>query len=182
MATNEYLNNKDFEATILRFLQAKKNKTKYELITEDLKNTCERKKSRKQKVGETELLLEANLKLLDLANVEFRESQKLLAFEFYTLSDRVVRYAKFNLIDIEDAIQEGVIICFEKVDRFEPKKGKAFNYMTTCVFNHLRQMYRTARNYGELKKKYHDFMQIQIETRIVKGNSKSAHNSNNNKN
>jgi DNA-directed RNA polymerase specialized sigma subunit len=166
--TTEYLNNKVFEFIINRFLQAKKNRAKYELITEDLRFTCVRKKSRKQKCGETELLLSANEQLLDVAKIEMQESQKQLAVAFYTLSENIVRYAKFNLIDAEDAIQEGVMICFEKIDRFDPKKGKAFNYMTTCILNHFRQMYRTARNYNELKKKYHEFMQIRMETRIVK--------------
>src|SRR5690606_33927224 len=92
----------------------------------------------------------------------YHESQKELANAFYTLSENIVRYAKFNLIDQDDAIQEGVMICFEKIDRFDPQKGKAFNYMTTCILNHFRQLYRTARNYNELKKKYLDFMQSQL--------------------
>ena len=167
--TTEYLNNKTFDSIIIRLLQSKKNKAKYELITESLKLTCQRKKARKQKCGDTELLLNANEQLLDIAGLELQNSQKQLAVAFYTLSENIVRYAKFNLIDPEDAIQEGVMICFEKIDRFDPKKGKAFNYMTTCVLNHLRQMYRTSRNYNELKKKYHEFMEIKMETRIVKG-------------
>lgn len=93
----------------------------------------------------------------------FDDAQKELATAFYTLSENIVRYAKFNLIDQDDAIQEGVMICFEKIDRFDPAKGKAFNYMTTCILNHFRQLYRTARNYNELKKKYHDFMQTQVD-------------------
>lgn len=57
------------------------------------------------------------------------------------------------------------MICFEKVDRFNPnyigkngQKAKAFNYLTTCCLNHYRQLYRTAKNYIELKKRYQDFI------------------------
>ena len=96
-----------------------------------------------------------------VVSINYVEMQRQLAMAFYTLSENIVRYAKFNLIDQDDAIQEGVMICFEKIDRFDPQKGKAFNYMTTCILNHFRQMYRTARNYNELKKRYLDFMQIQ---------------------
>jgi hypothetical protein len=61
-----------------------------------------------------------------------------------------------------------VMICFEKIDRFDPRKGKAFNYMTTCILNHFRQLYRTARNYNELKKKYLKHLQIVVSRTIVK--------------
>jgi DNA-directed RNA polymerase specialized sigma24 family protein len=70
-------------------------------------------------------------------------------------------------------VQEGVMICFEKIDRFDPKKGKAFNYMTTCVLNHFRQLYRTARNYNELKRKYLDFVQLQFDQKLPPLKTKS---------
>jgi DNA-directed RNA polymerase specialized sigma24 family protein len=79
------------------------------------------------------------------------------------------------LIDQDDAVQEGVMICFEKIDRFDPKKGKAFNYMTTCILNHFRQLYRTARNYNELKRKYLDFIQIQLDQKIPALKTKSLY-------
>ena len=98
-----------------------------------------------------------------------------LTIAFYLLSENIVRYRKFNLIDADDAIQEGVMICFEKVDRFDPSKGKAFNYMTTCIINHFRQLYRTARNYNELKKKYQDHLSVSMEQsqRQIKGTYKN---------
>ncbi|RTK97528.1 MAG: hypothetical protein EKK64_01190 [Neisseriaceae bacterium] len=104
---------------------------------------------------------------------EYKEIQDLLAIAFYTLSQNIVRYAKFNLIDQDDAVQEGVMICFEKIDRFDSQKGKAFNYMTTCILNHFRQQYRTARNYNELKRKYLDFAISQMDKRILSGNKKN---------
>lgn len=160
MAT-EYLNNKNFEKIISRFQEAKRERAKYELIIEDIRETAVRTAKRnKYRSPES---WEASVAAYEIVTRRFDDAQKELATAFYTLSENIVRYAKFNLIDQDDAIQEGVMICFEKIDRFDPAKGKAFNYMTTCILNHFRQLYRTARNYNELKKKYHDFMQTQVD-------------------
>lgn len=162
MATTEYLNNKSFENLIVKFQQAKKENVKYKMFIDDIKNTEQRTLTRgKYKKPEAWSNIEIVYKTVKL---DFDEVQDELALAFYTLSRNIVRYAKFNLIDQDDAIQEGVMICFEKIDRFDPKKGKAFNYTTTCILNHFRQLYRTARNYNELKKKYLDFLQMQINS------------------
>src|SRR5688572_996449 len=91
---------------------------------------------------------------------EYNEAQTELATLFYLLAENIIRAFKFRLIEYEDALQEGVMICFDKLDRFNPnyrgkngQKAKAFNYMTTCTLNHYKQLYRSAKNYGELKKK-----------------------------
>ena len=170
MAT-EYLNNKSFEKLIFRFQKAKKDFLKYKLFLEDISQTEEKmignSKYSSPKVWQT--VKEENIGVCS----EYREVQDLLAIAFYTLSQNIVRYAKFNLIDQDDAIQEGVMICFEKIDRFDAQKGKAFNYMTTCILNHFRQQYRTARNYNELKRKYLDFAISQMDKRILSNNKKN---------
>ena len=53
-------------------------------------------------------------------------------------------------------------IGFESAEKFDPQKGKAFNYMTTCILNHFRQLWRSARNYQELKKRYNDIIQLKF--------------------
>ena len=98
----------------------------------------------------------------------YKDYQQQLAAAFYLLSENIANWAKFSGIDIDDAIQEGVLICFEKIDRFDPRKGKAFNYMSTCILNHYRQLYRGARNYNELKKRYHRFLQEKFESVIIR--------------
>lgn len=170
--TTEYLNNSKFESVIVRFQNSKKQKCKYEICINDLEGAI----SRGNKSESVAAKLEKFSKLYREANSAYSESQGQLAMAFLTLSENIVRYAKFNLIDIDDAIQEGVVICFEKIDRFDPKKGKAFNYMTTCILNHMRQLYRTARNYTELKRKYQDFLQTQVEKVLLK---QKLNNSNN---
>ena len=71
------------------------------------------------------------------------------------------------------------MICFEKVDRFDPSKGKAFNYMTTCILNHFKQLYRSARNYNDLKRRYSDFVQLKFEQNLpyINRNFKKHNNS-----
>lgn len=166
--SREYLNNRAFENIIATFQRSKRLKVRYDLIIEDISGRIKRKRRRKRPTDFDKKLLKINqIKMAQVVG-EYEESEKLLAAAFYTLSENIVRYAKFNLIDQDDAIQEGVVICFEKIDRFNPDKGKAFNYMTTCILNHFRQLYRTARNYNELKKKYHDFLQQQLNITIMR--------------
>jgi DNA-directed RNA polymerase specialized sigma24 family protein len=117
---NEYINNRIFEATILRFKEAEKNK-------------------------------QENLE-------EYVEAQQELSKLFYILAENLIRAYKFQLIEKEDALQEGVMICFEKLDKFKPELGKAFNYYTTCTLNHFRQLYRNAKGYSEFRQRYQNHM------------------------
>jgi DNA-directed RNA polymerase specialized sigma subunit len=164
---NEYLNNRTFESIIQAFQYHKRQKQRYELILSDLRETHNRRMSKYQD-DEKKSPLEENQKYYQEACNNFTDYQEQLAYAFYVLSENIANYAKFNGIDIDDAIQEGVLICFEKIDRFDPRKGKAFNYMTTCILNHFRQLYRSARNYNELKKRYHGFLQEKLETMIMR--------------
>lgn len=159
---SEYLNNKAFEGIISKFQDAKRERQRVEMIIEDTRD-------RERRRGRTDPRLEARTEHLHEIMNHFHLAQADLATAFYILSENIVRYAKFNLIDADDAIQEGVLICFEKIDRFDPSKGKAFNYMTTCILNHFRQLYRTARNYNELKRKYHDFLRDTMDAIAMGG-------------
>jgi len=160
--SNEYLNNKTFEAIIEAFQNSKKQKMRCELILKDLGETHERR-VRMKITGKFDALdtQKARHKTACECYVGYQEQ---LAYAFYLLSENIANYARFSGIDIDDAIQEGVLICFEKIDRFDPRKGKAFNYMTTCILNHYRQIYRSIRNYNELKKRYHSHLQDKFET------------------
>lgn len=104
---------------------------------------------------------------------DFERSQKVLAEAFYILAENIIRAFKFQMIDRDDMLQEGVMICFEKLNRFDPNyttangtKSKAFNYFTTCTLNHFRQLYRTAKNYKQLKERYYDFLNKKNQDRI----------------
>jgi DNA-directed RNA polymerase specialized sigma subunit len=160
--STEYLNNKIFEEIIIRFQYTKRERTKYQMFIDDVRSSQTRGRK------DVDLKLKGLQESYSKIDRIYCEAQEQLAIAFLLLAENIVKYAKFNLIDMYDAIQEGVMICFEKIDRFDPIKGKAFNYMTTCILNHYRQLYRTARNYNEFKKKYHDFLQIQVEKVLIK--------------
>lgn len=172
---NEYLNNRTFESIIQAFQGFKRQKAKYEMIIVDLKETHLRRLAKYQD-DEKKAPLEESEKYYKEACDSYKDYQEQLAYAFYVLSENIANYAKFSGIDIDDAIQEGVLICFEKIDRFDPRKGKAFNYMTTCILNHFRQLYRSARNYNELKKRYHTFLQDKFENLVIR-NGRERNNS-----
>jgi DNA-directed RNA polymerase specialized sigma24 family protein len=73
------------------------------------------------------------------------------------------------MVDEEDAKQEAVMVCLRKAPKFDTDRGKAFNYFTTMILNHYRQLYRTARNYGELKKKFTEKQVMDIPHHLRKG-------------
>lgn len=147
--SNHYLDNKYLEKNIIDFQQAKKNKRKYELFKQDYeyqKQNIEKPtlKIDDDKIAKNEILL--------------KQSQDNLAKEFFTLAENIVRFRNFQKIDYDDAVQEGVFICFAKIERFDPHRGsKAFNFLTTCLIHHLRQIYRSNKNFEELKKRYQEF-------------------------
>ena len=151
---SEYLNNKNLERVIISFQKIKKHKKMHEYL---IKNINEQSPKEKEPESWTYIKEQNKKNLLD-----YEDTQKDLAKAFYTLSENIVRYAKFNLIDPDDSVQEGVLICFERAEKFDPQKGKAFNYMTTCILNHFRQLWRSARNYQELKKRYNDIIQLKF--------------------
>jgi DNA-directed RNA polymerase specialized sigma24 family protein len=177
---NEYLNNTDFESIICSFQYYKREKSRRELVVNDLEETHQRR-YKKYKDNLRKNSLQKAETDLEEARFAYKEFQDKLAYAFYILSENIAHYAKFSGIDVDDAIQEGVLICFEKVDRFNPnyrgksgQKAKAFNYMTTCILNHFRQLYRSARNYNELKKKYTIFLQDKFEDTIIRNGKERA--------
>ena len=116
---SEYLNNKTFEALIVRFQKVKRERVKHQLFMDDIIATQQRT-MRRGRFKKPALWCEVEEIFKKLA-FDYENAQDDLAIAFYTLSENIVRYAKFNLIDQDDAIQEGVMICFEKIDRFDPK-------------------------------------------------------------
>lgn len=156
--SNHYLDNKNLEKNIIDFQQAKKYKKKYELLRQDYESHKQNAKNITLKLDEEKIV--QNEKLL-------KQSQDNLAKEFFTLAENIVRFRNFQKIDYDDAVQEGVFICFAKIERFDPHRGsKAFNFLTTCLIHHLRQIYRSNKNFEELKKRYQDFCFNKISKEI----------------
>lgn len=169
MSNEHYLNNNTFESIIAEFQSYKKQKARHEMVLLDLKETHERRVAKHKDDTKLRAYEDQQGVYRSVCN-QFDSCQEQLAYAFYLLAENITNYYRFNGIDADDAIQEGVLICFEKVDRFNPnyqgkygQKAKAFNYMTTCIINHYRQIYRSIRNYNEFKKRYHTFLQDKFE-------------------
>lgn len=106
---------------------------------------------------------------------EYELAEAHLIEAFYILADNIIRAFKFQLIERDDMMQEGALICLEKLDCFDPNfvtesgnKSKAFNYFTTCTLNHFRQLYRTAKNHKQLQERYFEFLSRGNQDRIFK--------------
>lgn len=113
-------------------------------------------------------------------SVEYRLLRDDLAINFYKITQNIMRKFRFENVDKDDALQEGVLICFEKLHRFDSDKGKAFNFFSTISINHFRQLYRTAKSYNDLKSKYFDHLcdknydQINISNKKKKNSYKKS--------
>jgi DNA-directed RNA polymerase specialized sigma subunit len=163
---NEYLNNKNFESIIKAFQHFSRQKSRNEMMIIDLRQTHERRLSVYEDNEKLDALNKAQADL-DESNANYKNCQEQLAYAFYILSQNIANYAKFSGIDVDDAIQEGVLICFEKINKFDPRKGKAFNYLTTCIINSLRQSYRSSKNHNELIRKYSVHLQDKLGNVIM---------------
>jgi DNA-directed RNA polymerase specialized sigma subunit len=173
--SNEYLNNKTFESIIQSFQFHKREKDRYKMVLNDYEETYNRRVIKYKDELKKEMLDGVTSKYNESC-VNFKDFQNQLAYAFYILAENITNYAKFSGIDVDDAIQEGVLICFEKIDRFDPRKGKAFNYMTTCILNHYRQLYRSARNYNELKKKYMVYLSDKFDSVVTRNGKERSQN------
>jgi len=173
---NEYLNNKTFESIIQLFQFHKREKERYNMMVGDCQETHNRRLIKYKDEVKKDRLDDVVVKYNESC-VNFKDFQNQLAYAFYILAENITNYAKFSGIDVDDAIQEGVLICFEKIDRFDPRKGKAFNYMTTCILNHYRQLYRSARNYNELKKKYMIYLSDKFDSVVTRNGKERSQNS-----
>ncbi len=146
----DYVNNKQLENNILLFQKYLKRKKKFEYLKLDFE-------IHKNNVGE-KLSLVFDNQAYEENNKKLKEVQDYLAQEFFILAQNIVRFTNYQSVDVDDAIQEGVYICLSRVERFDPTRGsKAFNFLTTCLIHHLRQIYRSNKNFIELKRKYCDF-------------------------
>ena len=173
--SNEYLNNKTFESIIQSFQFHQREKERFKMMLVDYEETHNRRVVKYKDENKKDQLDTTDTKYKQSVG-NYKDFQNQLAYAFYILAQNITNYAKFSGIDVDDAIQEGVLICFEKIDRFDPRKGKAFNYMTTCILNHYRQLYRSARNYNELKRKYLIYLSDKFDSVVLKNGKERSQN------
>lgn len=114
---------------------------------------------------------------------KYKEIQESLAMDFYLLSEKIycyIHYVKsynFKYSDKEDILQEGVMVCFEKIELFNPSRGKAFNFLTTCCLNHYKQIFRIEKRFIDFKDNYLDW----IAAKFFQENKVPLRNTNKNK-
>jgi hypothetical protein len=168
----DYLDNKELEALIKRYQKSQQDKVRYQLIIDDVESSIAKRAKHKKAPAHDVRVYHMEFQR---AKSEFTDAQGELANKFYLLAQRLIRYAKDIIVDTDDSEQEAVMICFEKVGRFDPnyrgkngQKAKAFNYLTTCILNHYRQIWRTHKNYKLLKERYRDFQASRFNTPFIK--------------
>lgn len=79
-------------------------------------------------------------------------SEELITM-FDLLIDNIIVSFKFR-VDKDDAKQECFVVVLKVMKNFHPSKGKAFNYFTTVIANHLRYLYTKDKKYAEKIKDY----------------------------
>lgn len=67
---------------------------------------------------------------------------------FGLLIKNIIESFKFQ-VDPNDAKQECFALILKTVPKFDSAKGKAFNYFTTIILNHLKLMFRKEKKYQE---------------------------------
>jgi hypothetical protein len=87
-------------------------------------------------------------------------SEDKLCEAFYWVAERIVNGLDIKkiLTDRDDYIQEAVMICFDKLPRYDREKGKAYNFFSTIILCLFRQGTQKKKNYQELKDRYKDFL------------------------
>ena len=78
---------------------------------------------------------------------KYRNTGEKLNEIFTLMAESIVMAFSFGFTDKEDAIQEAVLVAWEKIHRFCPKDPKheqtAFNFFVTIMLSHLRAVYRS---------------------------------------
>lgn len=154
----EYLNNKNLELNMKSFFEIVSKLKEIKLgLAEDISR------------GVHDIKIKKHIKDLTSLYKDLELIQENLGKDFYELSKRIVGSKNWFLLDKEEAIQESVMICFQKIEKFDFSRGSAaFSYLTTCIIHHLKQLHRTVKNHNELKKKYIEFVEVTNNNMFVK--------------
>ena len=84
---------------------------------------------------------------------------------FDLLISSIIHSFKFK-VDFDDAKQECFLLILKILPNFSPEKGKAFNYFTTSILNHLKLQYTKNKRYQE---KLHEYRDIKGENKTPEG-------------
>jgi DNA-directed RNA polymerase specialized sigma subunit len=76
---------------------------------------------------------------------------------FDLLITSIIHSFRFK-VDHDDAKQECFLLILKNVNKFDSSKGKAFNYFTTTILNHLKLQYTKNKRYVTKLYEYRDLM------------------------
>jgi hypothetical protein len=106
-------------------------------------------------------------KLFEKAIADYAENpdvdtMRVVFDAFWILADNILKllvnykntWMKKAFKNKTNTTRDLVCYAFIKLPKFNCKKGRAFNYFTTCMLGWLRQTYRSSKNYEELKARY----------------------------
>lgn len=144
----QYLPNKEFQQHVVQFQQIKADRSRFRMWVDDIKTMPQPVTPRMGRIIQEANTIEA----------EYRRMESLLVHDFTLLADNICAARKYPGFDLEDMRQDLLIVAFDKLDRFDGVKGKAFNWFTTVMINVTRQGYRNANTYNAMRHKFFDEM------------------------
>lgn len=101
-----------------------------------------------------ETALSECIKVCQNTNLE-NEHAKTLATLLLKLACQIHKYANINTTMTPKILQKHMVFaCLENINKYNPEKGKAFNYFTTIMLNFLKKEYKIWHNRQSLAKKY----------------------------
>lgn len=170
MMASKYLDNNLLEEAINDYRWSKRSIHKYEMLIEDINFCLEDFKSESVSKNLKEKL--KNLKMEEaLIKAKHMPIEDRLARYFYLMAENIIRKPMFQSVEEDDAIQESVIICMEKIEHFDTRKGKAFSYVTQMIFHRFLHIMRNAGVYTRLKQRYLKHLESICDTSINMNNS-----------
>lgn len=155
---HEYLNNKLFESIISGYQTAVIGVERYTLITKNTQDQITDLNLRNKQSVFLEDTLATAQQQLKLCQREREDFQHKLAIAFYSIAEGILKKYTFRHLDWSDALQEACLVSFRKIMKFDTRKGKGFNYITTVMLNHFRQQYRLGQTYVDHMYKYGTFL------------------------
>lgn len=169
--SSKYLENRALEEAIDDYRWSRRNLTKLNMLLEDVNQTIEDLQSFPSTVKSHKIWKKAIQDEISKEEMLRIPKEERLARYFYLMAENIIRKPIFKSIEEDDAIQESVIICMEKIGHFDTRKGKAFSYVTQMIFHRFLHIMRNTGVYIRLKQRYLTHLESMCPDSAVKFNS-----------
>lgn len=96
--------------------------------------------------------------VLDYQRDPTKENGNRLGMAFGYLVDNIIKVVGAeNQMQMRGEKKDIIFTCFDRIERFSPDKGTAFNYFCTIVLNQMRKAHRDWKDGLRKEAKYGDF-------------------------